>query len=198
MTGTSSPGNWFLREQFAHFQLDQFQQLFVVHHVDFVQEDDHGRHFHLAGQQDVLARLGHGAIGGADHQDGSVHLGGSGDHVLDVVGMAGAVHVGVVAFLGLVLYVGDGDGDAALALFGRFVNLVEGDVIGHLAVGQHFGDGRRQASFCRGRCGQSSPRSHGASFAQTSSLPFPILAPPAILLCDQIAINVYRHAAAVP
>ena len=43
----------------------------------------------LAGQQDVLARLGHGAVGGADHQDGAVHLGGAGDHVLDVVGVPG-------------------------------------------------------------------------------------------------------------
>src|SRR5438128_4206 len=32
--------------------------------------------------------------------------------------MAGAVHVGVVAFVGLVLDVGDGDGDAASPLFG--------------------------------------------------------------------------------
>src|SRR5205807_3745954 len=107
-----------LAEQLAYFQLDQFEQFFVVHHVDFVEEDDHGRHFHLARQQDVFARLGHRSIRGAHYQDGPVHLGGAGDHVLDVVGMPGAVDVRVVALLGFVLQVGDGDGDAALALFG--------------------------------------------------------------------------------
>ena len=140
-------GELVLGEQFAHFQLHQFEQLFVLHHVHFVQKDHHGRHFHLARQQHMLARLGHGAIGSADHQDGAVHLGGSGDHVLDVVGMPGAVDVGVVALLGFVLQVGDGDGDAALALFGRFVNLVEGGVLGQFGGGQDFGDGGRQGGF---------------------------------------------------
>ena len=126
----SSPGKLYLREQLAHLQLDQFQQLLVVHHVDLVQEDHHRGHLHLAGQQDVLAGLWHRAIGGRDHQDGAVHLGRAGDHVLDVVGVPGAVHVRVVALVGLVLDVGDGDGDAALALFGRLVDLVEGGVLG--------------------------------------------------------------------
>ena len=66
----------------------------------------------LAGQQHVLTGLGHGAVGRGDHQDGAVDLGGAGDHVLDVVGVAGHVDVGVVAVVGLVLDVGDGDGDA--------------------------------------------------------------------------------------
>jgi hypothetical protein len=55
--------------------------------------------------------------------------------------------VRVVALLGFVLQVGDGDGDAALALFGRFVNLVEGGVLGQFGGGQDFGDGRRQGGF---------------------------------------------------
>ena len=53
-------------------------------------------HTDLTGKQDVLTRLGHGAIGRGNHQDGAVHLGGTGDHVLDVVGVTGAIHVGVV------------------------------------------------------------------------------------------------------
>ena len=74
-------------------------------------------HVDLAGKQDVLAGLGHGSVGGGDDEDGAVHLGGAGDHVLDEVGVAGAVDVGVVAFFGFVLDVGDGDGDAALPVF---------------------------------------------------------------------------------
>ena len=86
-----------LGQQLAHLELDEVEQLGVVHHVDLVEEHDDERHLDLAGQQDVLARLGHRAVGGRDHQDRAVHLGGAGDHVLDVVGVARAVDVGVVA-----------------------------------------------------------------------------------------------------
>ena len=101
-------------------------------------------HLDLAGQQDVLAGLGHRAVGGGDDQDGAVHLGGAGDHVLDVVGVARAVDVGVVAGVGLVLDVGDGDGDPALALLGRVVDRVEGAVLGLALQGEVLGDRRGQ------------------------------------------------------
>jgi hypothetical protein len=71
----------------------------------------------------VLAGLGHGAVGGAHHQNGAVHLGGAGDHVLDVVGVARAVDVGVVTMLGFVFDVGGVDGDAPGLLFRRAVNV---------------------------------------------------------------------------
>ena len=118
-------GELVLAEELADLHLDQLEELGVVDHVDLVQEDDDVRHVDLAGEQDVLARLRHGAVVGADHEDRAVHLGGARDHVLDVVGVARAVDVRVVAVLGLVLDVRGGDGDAALALFGRLVDLVE-------------------------------------------------------------------------
>src|SRR4029077_14804635 len=95
----------------------------------------------LAGEQDVLAGLGHRPVGRGDDQDGAVHLGRSGDHVLDVVGVTRAVDVGVVAGVGLVLDVGDGDGDAALALLGRVVDRIEGAVLGVALQREVLGDG---------------------------------------------------------
>lgn len=89
----------------------------------------------------MLPGLGHGTIGGGDHKDCSVHLGCTGDHVLHVVGMPGAVDVGVVAFLRLVLHVGNGDGDSPLPLFGGFVNLFKGGVLGKAVLGEDQGDG---------------------------------------------------------
>ena len=138
-------GEVVLAEQLADLQLDELEELLVIDHVDLVEEDDDVGHLDLAGQQDVLAGLGHGPVGGGHDEDGAVHLGRAGDHVLDVVGMPGAVDVGVVAGLGLVLDVGDGDGDAALALLGRVVDGVEGAVLGIALEGQVLGDGRRQA-----------------------------------------------------
>ena len=68
--------------------------------------------------------LRHGAVGAGDDEDGAVHLGGAGDHVLDVVGVAGAVDVGVVAALRLVLDGSGVDRDAALQLLGSGVDLL--------------------------------------------------------------------------
>src|SRR6202012_5936717 len=68
-------------------------------------------------------------------------------HVLDVVRVTGAVHVCVVTRLGLVLDVRDRDGDPALFLFLRVVDLVErreGVELGVLVV-QHPGDRRGQS-----------------------------------------------------
>ena len=60
----------------------------------------------------------------ADHQDRAVHLRGTGDHVLDVVGVPRAVDVRVVTVGRLVLDVRRVDRDAARLLFRRRVDLV--------------------------------------------------------------------------
>ncbi len=70
----------------------------------------------------MLPGLGHGAVGGADHQDAGVHFGRAGDHVLDVVDVSRTVHVAVVAGLGFVLHSGGVDGDASRLLLGSLVD----------------------------------------------------------------------------
>ena len=115
-------GELVLGQGLADLHLDQLQQLLVVHLIALVQEHDDGGHAHLTGQQDVLLGLSHGAIGGGDNQDGAVHLSSTGDHVLDIVGVARAVNVGIVTGIGLVLHVGGVDGDAALTLLGSLVD----------------------------------------------------------------------------
>jgi hypothetical protein len=92
----------------------------------------------------MLSGLRHRPVRGRDDEDRPIHLGGAGNHVLDIIGVAGAVDVGVVALLGLVLDVGDGDGDAALALLGRLIDLVKGGVLGFARRRQDLGDRRGQ------------------------------------------------------
>ena len=96
MTGVSSPGNSYSVEQLADLELDQVEQLLVVDHVGLVEGHDDVGHADLAGEQHVLPGLGHRAVGGRDHEDGAVDLGGARDHVLDVVGVTRHVDVGVV------------------------------------------------------------------------------------------------------
>src|SRR5437870_896744 len=93
----------------------------------------------------MLAGLGHGAVGGGDHQDCAVHLGRAGDHVFDVVSMAGAVDVGVVPSIRLVLGVENINRDTALALFGSAVDLIVRRVFGLTLFGEGGGNGGREA-----------------------------------------------------
>ena len=141
-------GEAILRKQLADFHLDKVEKLRIVHEVDLVEEDHERGHADLLGQQDVLAGLGHRAVGGAHHQDRAVHLGGAGDHVLDEVGVARAIDVGVVPLVGLVFHVADRDrhglrfvaDGAALGDVG--VALGNGQVLRRLNGDQRTGEGR--------------------------------------------------------
>ncbi len=105
----------------------------------------HARHAHLPRQQNVLARLRHRPVRRRHHQDRPVHLRRAGDHVLDVVGVARAVHVRVVPLGGLVLHVRHRNRDPARLLLRRVVDRVE-TAERHLRIvlAQHLRDRRRQ------------------------------------------------------
>ena len=122
MIGNLVAGEVVAGEQLTDFHLDELEQLLVVDLIALVQEDNDGGNANLTGEQDVLAGLGHRAVGSGDDQDRAVHLGSTGDHVLDIVGVARAVNVSIVTLLGLILNVSGVDGDAALALFGSLID----------------------------------------------------------------------------
>ncbi len=137
-------GEIVLRQQLANFELDELEQFRIVDHVDLVHEHDERGNADLTGEQDVLAGLRHRAVGGRDDEDRAVHLRGAGDHVLDVVGVAGAVDVRVMALLGLVLDVRRRNRDAARLLFRRLVDLIVGREGRAAGLGENLGDRRRQ------------------------------------------------------
>ncbi len=117
-------GEFVRREQFANFKLDELEQLFVIDLVDLVQEHHKRRNTDLTGKQDVLAGLGHRAVGSRNNKDRAVHLGSTGDHVLHIVSVARAIDVRIVALFGLVFDVRRRNGDPARLFFRRLVDLV--------------------------------------------------------------------------
>ena len=137
-------GEVILRKQFANLEFDKFEQFRVVDHVDLVQVNDERGNADLTGEQDVLAGLRHRAVGRGDDEDRAVHLRRAGDHVLDVVGMAGAIDVSVMASLGLVFDVRRRNRYPARLLLGRLVDLIVGRVSRAAGFGENLGDRRRQ------------------------------------------------------
>ena len=132
-------------EKLAHFHFDKLKKLFVVDLVGLVEENHDRGDTHLAGKQDVLTRLGHRAVCSGDNKDRTVHLGGTGDHVLHVVGVPGAINVCVVTIGGLILDVCSRNGDSALAFLRSGVDV---------SIGHRF----TTASFRQHRCDRGGQR----------------------------------------
>jgi len=87
--GMSSPGYSYLDRSSRTSSSTSSSSSGSSTQIDLVQIHHNRRHADLAGQKNVLTGLRHRAVGSRHHQDGAVHLGGTGDHVLDVVGVAG-------------------------------------------------------------------------------------------------------------
>ena len=92
----------------------------------------------------MLVGLRHGTVSCCHNEDCTIHLGGTGNHVLHVVGVARAVNVCIVTALGLVLNVSGVDGNTTLFLFRSVVDLVEGLYFAFVTLHagcEHLGDG---------------------------------------------------------
>lgn len=74
----------------------------VIDHVNFVKEDNQTLNTDLSAEQNVLTSLGHSAIDSRDNQNSTIHASSSSDHVFDVISVAWAVDVAVVASFGLI------------------------------------------------------------------------------------------------
>ena len=74
----------------------------------------------------MLAGLRHRAVRCGDHENRAVHLSGAGDHVLDIIGVAWAVDVSIVAVSRLILDVSRVDRDPTLFFLRRVIDLIVG------------------------------------------------------------------------
>ena len=128
---------------YLHFY--ELHQLRIVDQVDFVHEHGDVRNAHLMGEQNVLAGLRHRAVHSRNHQNGSVHLRSTRDHVLHIIGVAGAIDVGVVTVLRFVLHMRRVDGDSTSTLFGSFIDLIVCRKLGQILLGKNLRDSSGQS-----------------------------------------------------
>jgi len=94
----------------------------------------------------VLTGLGHRPIDRGDHENGPIHLGSTGDHVLDVVTVTGAVHVSIVAGLGLIFNVRNRDRQDLGRIATEHLGISFGDLIVGLELRPSLGRQRARNS----------------------------------------------------
>ena len=94
----------------------------------------------------MLLGLSHNAVGSSHNKDCAVHLSSTGDHVLDIVSMSGAVNVRIVSSVSLILHMCGRNGDTTLSLFGSLIDILEIHLLvsGH-SLSQNLGDRSRQS-----------------------------------------------------
>ena len=151
-TQSRSHDNWgvvtietVLTQQFSHFHLDQFQHLGIVNGVHLVHKNYQVLHTNLSGQQQVLSGLRHLTVSGSNNNNGTVHLGGTSNHILNVIGVTWTVNVGIMSLISLVLNMGSGNGDTSGSLFW---SSVDGAVIQEISTSffrQNLGDSSGQS-----------------------------------------------------
>ena len=131
-----------LGEKVTGLHLDEVDELVIVDHVALVQEDDDVRNADLTCKKDVLTSLSHRTIGCSNNEDCAVHLSCTRNHVLDVVCVARAVDVSVMALPSLVLNVSNGNGNTTLTLLWSLIDVLEGGIVCLAALGlrENLGD----------------------------------------------------------
>ena len=116
-------GELVLVKKIADVHLNDLEKLFVIDLVALVHEYNDRGNANLTGKKDVLGSLSHNTVGSGNNEDSTVHLSGTGDHVLDVVGVARAVNVSIVTLVGLILNVSGVDRYTSFSLFGSLIDV---------------------------------------------------------------------------
>ena len=102
--------------------LDEFG---IVHHIAFIQEYDNGRYADLTCKKDMLPGLRHGTVSCSNNQDCTIHLGGTGNHIFDIVSVTRAVDMRIMPLGRLVFHMRCSYGNATLFLLGSLIDLAE-------------------------------------------------------------------------
>ena len=95
--------------------------------IHLVQEDDNLWNVHLVSQEYVLTSLWQSTIVSSDYEDSAINLCGTGNHVLNIVGVTWHVDVSVVTLLGFILLVRSCDGNTASLFLWSVIDLIISD-----------------------------------------------------------------------
>ena len=133
-------GELVLGKDISDVHFNELEKLRVVNLVNLVHENNDCRNANLTGKKDMLSGLSHRSIRCSNYEDSAVHLSSTGDHVLNVVGVAGAVNVSIVTMISLILNVSGVDGDTTLSLLRSLIDHIVSLELSLTLKSQNLGD----------------------------------------------------------
>lgn len=90
-------------QELLEFDLNKIDHLSFLDQIHLVEIDQNVLDSDLSAQQHMLIGHGHGSVHRGNHQDTRIHLGCTGDHILDIVDVSRAIDMGIVPCIGLIL-----------------------------------------------------------------------------------------------
>lgn len=90
-------------QELLEFNLNKIDHLSFLDQIHLVEIDQNVLDSDLSAQQHMLIGHGHGSVHRGNHQDTRIHLGCTGDHILDIVDVSRAIDMGIVPCIGLIL-----------------------------------------------------------------------------------------------
>ncbi len=91
-------------------KLYEIDELFIFHDIHFIDEYHNIRNADLTSQKNMFASLRHRTINCGNHQNSSVHLRSTGDHIFHVIRMTWTIHVSIVTVLSFIFHVRGSNG----------------------------------------------------------------------------------------
>lgn len=92
-----------LFQELLEFNLDEIDHLSFFDEIHLVEIDKNVFDSDLSAEQHVLIGHGHGSIHRRNDQDTSIHLGCTGDHILDIIDVSRAIDMSIVSCISLIL-----------------------------------------------------------------------------------------------
>lgn len=90
-------------QELLEFNLNKIDHLSFLDQIHLVEIDKNVLDTDLPTEEHMLVGHRHGSIDSRNDQDTSIHLGGTSDHILDIIDMSRAIDVSIVSCICLIL-----------------------------------------------------------------------------------------------
>ncbi len=114
-----------LSKQIPHLKLNQIQQLLIINLISLIHIHNDVRNTNLTSQQHMLTSLRHRTISSRNHQNRTINLSSTRNHVLHIISMTRHINMRIMTILRLILHMRNRNRDTTLPLLRSLINIIK-------------------------------------------------------------------------